>query len=92
MVAVRDLAERYDVVTPTDPTPLHALIEAIKLDGGVDPTHGSRLSEIARGLHVDHVVLACTELPIVADPVEGVHLVDVTDLVANELVDKVVRV
>ncbi len=88
----RPLAERHEIVTPLDPEPVHALIEAIKLDGGADPDHGRRLARIARELDADHVVLACTELPIVARPIEGVSLVDVTDLVANVLVSRVVRV
>ena len=77
-------------MTPADPEPLHHLVEAIKLDGGADPAHGTELSSIVAQLGVAHVALACTELPLVARPVAGVALVDVTDLVANALVSRVV--
>ena len=84
------LADQVELVTPADPDPLHRLIEAIKRDGGIDPGHHGALAAIVEGLGVATVALACTELPLVARPVPGTELVDVTELVATALVSRVV--
>ena len=84
------LTGRLELVTPADPDPLHRLIEAIKLDGATDPGHHAALTAIVEELDVANVALACTELPLVARPVPGIELVDVTELVAKALVSRVV--
>lgn len=84
--AYRDLAGALDVESARDLDEVHRLIEAVKADGGADPRHRQRLRRIVEGFESAPVLLACTELPLVAEPVPGHELVDVTDLVAEELV------
>ena len=79
-----------DVITPDDPRPVHALIDSIKVDGGADAAHGDRLEDIIAELAVDRVLLACTELPLVARAVDAVELISVTELVAKDLVKRAI--
>lgn len=81
------LLDTLSVEPPSDIDGLHQLIDAVKADGGADPGHRARLATIASGFTASHLVLACTELPLIADdtPYDGVF-VDATDLLAAELV------
>jgi len=80
------LAEGLRVETPPDVDGLHELILDIKADGGAAPSHADRLAALALEFDTRHLLLACTELPLVAIPVNGKVMVDPTDLVAAELV------
>jgi aspartate racemase len=83
------LSEHFAVSAPSAPDRelLHVLIEEIKIAGSTRPAHAARLAAIVNALPVaaDPVLLACTELPLVHLSSERT-LVDVTDLVARELV------
>jgi aspartate racemase len=74
------------IETPPDVDALHRLIVDIKADGGAAASLRDRFTQLAGAFDSRHLLLACTELPIVATAVEGKHLVDPTDLLAAELV------
>lgn len=82
--AYRSLTTVAQVVVPEDSEPLHQLIHRVKLAPD-DPAHARALAAIVDGLEVEVALLACTELPLVA-PDTDTELVDVTELVAAELV------
>lgn len=84
--AYRDLVALVDVELPADLQALHRLIEDVKRLGSADASLRPRLAELVAGLESDVVLLACTELPLIADIETGKTLVDVTDLVADALV------
>jgi aspartate racemase len=90
--AYRDLPDRVDVELPPDPAALHRLIEDVKRLGAADASLRPRFAELVAGLSSDVVLLACTELPLISDSATGLAtgktLVDVTDLVAEALVDR----
>jgi aspartate racemase len=52
---------------------------------GPTPELSARFSSIVAGLESHTVLLACTELPLIAQPVAGKELVDVTDLLAERM-------
>lgn len=86
--AYRSLTDLVEVETPVDALALHELILDVKRLGSRDPTLRPRFLQLVEGLSCDHVVLACTELPLIADIATDKTLVDVTELVANALVDR----
>lgn len=69
-----------------EPQRVHRLIESIKIAGAATPEIESEFSEIIDGLESDAALLACTELPLVADIETTIELIDVTQLLANALV------
>jgi aspartate racemase len=83
------LAETYEVDVPSSEYRdlLHELILEIKLAGGAEQGHAERLDSIVESLPPESsaVLLACTELPLVGLS-SSRRLVDVTNLVATELV------
>lgn len=83
------LAENFRVDTPpsVERELLHQVIEEIKIDGGARPDHPARLEAIVASLPTEttHVLLACTELPLVTLE-SSRELIDVTALLAAELV------
>ncbi|MFT5200780.1 MAG: aspartate racemase [Candidatus Aldehydirespiratoraceae bacterium] len=76
---------RLTVEPPPDIDALHQLILDIKRDGGV-AAHQARFATLAAAFSADHLVLACTELPLVSTRVPGKTLLDPTDLLAAALV------
>ena len=80
------LAREVELVVPDETGPLHQLIHDIKSAGTANPDHCRQLTEIARELQTEPVLLACTELPLAHDPDAPYDAVDVTDLLARELV------
>ena len=82
----RSLADTLEIEVPDDLGEVQDLILAIKADGGADPAHCAHLETVIAGLEAETVLLACTELPLVARPIPGRRLVDVTEIVATELV------
>ncbi|WP_068301022.1 aspartate/glutamate racemase family protein [Pararhodobacter sp. CCB-MM2] len=87
--AYRFLRELVEVELPADPAALHALIHDVKRLGGDDPSLPLRLQALVEGLEADVVLLACTELPLIARFDSAKQLVDVTDLVAEAMVARV---
>ncbi|QGZ35582.1 aspartate/glutamate racemase family protein [Stappia indica] len=83
--AYRDLPQLVEVELPGDAAALHRLIEDVKRLGSRDAALRPRLAELVAGLDADTVLLACTELPLIADIETDKQLVDVTDLVADAL-------
>ncbi len=80
------LATDLRVETPPAVDALHQLIVDIKADGGAAPSLRDRFAALASAFESRHLLLACTELPLVAVAVSGKELVDPTDLLAAELV------
>lgn len=65
---------------------LHALIYAVKSEGGGAQGLTRRFGEILDRLESETVILACTELPLIPAPATAKILIDPTDLMARELV------
>ncbi|WP_082885124.1 aspartate/glutamate racemase family protein [Bradyrhizobium stylosanthis] len=66
---------------------LHQLIYDVKQYGSHHPDLRERFVRLLDRVRSDTVLLACTELPLIADVETSKHLVDVTQLVAEALVD-----
>jgi len=86
--AYRDLSQLVEVELPGDPHALHHLIEDVKRLGSADTGLRPRFADLVAGLDAEVVLLACTELPLIADIDSSKILVDVTELVAEALVDR----
>ncbi|WDZ81477.1 aspartate/glutamate racemase family protein (plasmid) [Ensifer adhaerens] len=86
--AYQKLKDLVEVETPADPMALHELILDVKRLGSRDASLRPRFLELVEGLSCEHVILACTELPLISDIATSKTLVDVTELVANALVDR----
>lgn len=82
----RGLRDVVEVETPADTAELHQLIFDVKRLGSQDATLRPRLARIAQSMTADTLLLACTELPLIADIETRKSLIDVTDLVADALV------
>ena len=82
-----NLVGSVDLELHPDPGRVHALIESIKLEGGSTPILEAEFQAIAAGLESDVAILACTELPLLATDGIEIDLVDVTSLLARELVN-----
>lgn len=84
--AYRDLAQLVEIEVPADRTTVQDLIYDVKRLGSSDPGLRPRFAEIVEAMRADTLLLACTELPLIADISSSKTLVDVTDLVADALV------
>lgn len=84
--AYRGLRDVVEVETPADPAELHQLIFDVKRLGSHDATLRPRFARVAETMRADTLLLACTELPLIADIAVSKSLIDVTDLVADALV------
>ena len=84
--AYRDLAGLVEIETPADRAALQDLIYDVKRLGSADPGLRPRFARIVEAMQADTLLLACTELPLIADFPTSKTLVDVTDLVADALV------
>jgi aspartate racemase len=84
--AYRDLTRLTEVELPADTKALHTLIEDVKRLGSEHSSLRPRFKQIIDDLDSDIVILACTELPLIADLQTDKTLIDVTDLVADVLV------
>ncbi len=83
-----DLRELVDVERLKDPLALHHLIYDVKSLGAAHPSLRARFAALLQGIESEFVLLACTELPLIADISTDKTLVDVTDLVAEALVGR----
>jgi aspartate racemase len=83
-----DLREAVEFEPVVQGEPLHQLIYDIKVFGAADPGVRSRFAELLASIESATVLLACTELPLVADIVTDKTLVDVTQLVAEAMLDR----
>ena len=72
---------------PVQAQALHQLIYDIKALGPKHPELRPRFVELLNGIESDTVLLACTELPLIADIDTDKQLVDVTQLVVEALLD-----
>lgn len=84
--AYRHLAGLVEIETPADRAALQDLIHDVKRLGSADPGLRPRFARIVEAMQADSLLLACTELPLIADISTSKTLVDVTDLVADALV------
>ncbi|WP_249678895.1 aspartate/glutamate racemase family protein [Pseudomonas abieticivorans] len=66
---------------------LHQLIYDIKALGAGHSSLRPRFAELLAGIQADTVLLACTELPLIADIATDKTLVDVTQLVVEAMLD-----
>ena len=66
---------------------LHQLIYDIKALGPRHPSLRPQLLELLASIDADVVLLACTELPLIADITTGKQLVDITQLVVEAMLD-----
>ncbi|HEY8607025.1 MAG TPA: aspartate/glutamate racemase family protein [Noviherbaspirillum sp.] len=85
----RKLASEVEVELPrpAQAAALHALIYAVKAQGGDSGELQSRFRALLDGIEADTVLLACTELPLIPLQETGKNVVDVTDLVALRLAE-----
>ncbi len=81
------LTDDLNIELPEDRQRLHGLIENIKRHGGSSPELEAEFEEITRQLNSPVAALACTELPLLAADGIGVELIDVTRLLARELLN-----
>jgi aspartate racemase len=70
---------------PEQACQLQQLIYDIKTVGANSPALARRFMDIAASLESHTVLLACTELPLLAMPADGRDYLDVTDLVAQHM-------
>lgn len=84
--AYRDLSRLVEIEVPDDRAALQDLIYDVKRLGSADPGLRPRFAKIIEEMQADTLLLACTELPLIADFSTSKTLVDVTDLVADALV------
>lgn len=84
--AYRDLVDEFEVVTPDDPATVQELFYDVKLHGGASASLNERLGDVILELATPVVLLACTELPLLRAPVEGVTTLDATSVLAERLV------
>lgn len=83
----RSLTDHVEIELPkpAQSEQLHRLIYDVKTHGGSSPAIARRFGEIIDSLESDTVLLACTELPLIAPQQTRKQLVDVTELVARKL-------
>lgn len=86
--AFHRLSDRFEVEVPADPACLHQIIYDVKRLGGDDPGVVARFDALIGSLESETVLLACTELPLIPCRGGGKDLVDVTRLLARQLVEK----
>ncbi len=72
---------------PVQAQALHQLIYDIKALGPRHPELRPRFARLLDGIESDTVLLACTELPLIADIDTDKQLVDVTQLVVEAMLD-----
>jgi len=75
-----------EVLSPGTIEAVHELIYAVKRDGAGAPANRERLTRVIESVNSDTVLLACTELPLIERPAVAKNVLDVTQLVADELV------
>ena len=68
-----------------DAAPPAVLCDELKALWWARKNDWDRAHQIVQDLESRTVLLACTELPLVAQPVKGKELVDVTDLLAERM-------
>jgi aspartate racemase len=83
----RSLADVMDLEPVPDTQELHQLIYDIKTLGSQDASLRPRFRELLARIQVDTVILACTELPLISDISTDKHLLDVTQLVVEAMLD-----
>lgn len=86
--AYRALADRFVPLPAGLGEELHELIADVKRVGPPFDGLRGRFARLVDSVEADRVLLACTELPLVADE-DDARLVDVTKLVAAALLDRV---
>lgn len=84
----RALVRYGDVEVPAQPGKVNELVADIKRFGAEDPYARAAFKSILDSLDSEVVFLACTELPLLKVEAEGKKLVDVTQLLAQEVVRK----
>lgn len=77
--------------TPKQAKQLHSLIEDVKRLGQMHDGLSRRFTAVAQDLASSTVVLACTELPLIAAPVAGKTFIDVTECVAETLAARAIN-
>ena len=88
--AYQELTTSFELVVPDQLQTVHDLVQDIKLAGRPTPELTKRLDTIASELGVSPVLLACTELPLVHVATPRYEAIDVTELLADELVRRAI--
>ena len=83
-----NLCDHFDVEIPHDISELHQLIYDVKRYGGTQPDIMERFKHLIGGLRSKIVLLACTELPLIPIEMPDHNMVDVTQLLARELISR----
>ena len=81
------LNKDFDVEVPKDFKKVHQLIYDVKKDGAT-PRILNNFKVIVEELDSKDIFLACTELPLLKLDLKEKNLIDVTQLLANKLVEK----
>jgi len=84
----RDLSKYGDIETPAQPAKINELVADIKRFGAGHPQAKAAFKLMLDSIDSEVVFLACTELPLVKIKMSGKRLVDVTELLAQEVVRK----
>ncbi|MFC2155035.1 aspartate/glutamate racemase family protein [Acidobacteriota bacterium] len=85
------LHEISDVKSPKDFEKVHELVYDIKRLGPGAPTIETRFKSILEQFDTKNILLACTELPLVKVDTPDINLIDSTDLLAKEIVRKILK-
>ena len=86
--AFESLNQPFNIEVPKDFAAIHQLIYDIKQYGGEQQRIINEFQSIITGIKSEHILLACTELPLVKIDKSDKKLIDVTDLLAEELIKK----
>ncbi len=84
----QSLNERFNIEIPNNLSRVHQLIYNIKQYGGNHQLVIKDFRSIIEDIESDHIFLACTELPLVNTRFEKKNLIDVTQLLAKQLIKK----
>jgi aspartate racemase len=86
--AFHTLNKHFNIEVPHDFAKVHQLIYDIKQYGGEQRDIIDAFESIIDDIESNHIFLACTELPLVTVNCKEKNLIDVTQLLAKQLVEK----
>lgn len=86
--AYAPLKDIVSIETPKDPLEINKLVGEIKKSGASSAQVKNDFHAIIKGLNSEIVFLACTELPLIPITVPDKILIDVTQLLAEEIINR----
>jgi aspartate racemase len=84
----QSLNNTFDIEVPNDFEKVHKLIYEVKKYGGSNEKVINDFRFILNDIKTNNIFLACTELPLIQLELKEKNLIDVTELLAKELVKK----